>query len=97
MSGELQEVTLDIVLPGVMETPREIEVRCGETVVFVHEVARADSKWCLWAGGLQVNNSASYSKIEGALQAAREYVKNKERSRRFYRQLEAKLASRGPA
>jgi hypothetical protein len=87
---------LYLVLPGVVETPTRVEVRCGETAVSVHEHgAQGSGSWAVWTGGGSVvgQEVAKYHPTIGqALAAAGEYVRDKERSRLLYAQLSAKLA-----
>lgn len=91
----MPEITLDVELPDVTETPSRIEVRCGETVVYVYEHGTTgNGAWAVWTsmGGSVVSGGTNGYPVEQARLDAREYVRDKELARLLYAQLRAILA-----
>jgi hypothetical protein len=93
-----EEIILRVDLPEVVETPVRIEVRCGEIAVYVHEHGMQGSgSWAAWlsSGHTIGEQGRKYlPSIDQALEMAREYVRDRERSRRAHAQLTVKLVSK---
>lgn len=94
----MPEITLRFDLPDVTEAPIKVEVRCGETVVYVYEHgATGNGAWAVWTymGGSIVSGGTNGYPLEQARFDAREYVRDAERSRLLHAQLSTVLASDG--
>jgi hypothetical protein len=99
MSNTPDAITLLIDLPDVVETPYRIQVRCGETTCEVYEHGhRGSGDWAAWkAQGFIIGNGGKVGyTIERALDDARQYVCDEERSRLLYAQLRAALKGDQP-
>lgn len=83
-----EHIELDVTLPDVVEEPRVLIVRCGESTVEVKEHGHVGSgQWAVWTGAHVVYGGTAMSTIEGCAAAARDRVQADERRRLFHKAL----------
>lgn len=93
----MNEITLQIELPEVVETAYRIEVRCGETTCDVYEHGtRGSGDWAAWVGNGHIINEGGrrgYT-LEQALDDARTLVREQEYSRLAHAELRRMIAAK---
>lgn len=81
---------LEITLPDVVEEPKAVIVRCGETTIEVYEYGRAGSgDWVGWTSGHTVTEHCKT--LLEAVQLARHLAAKRERNRLAHQALRAAL------